>query len=165
MSVTVYIALGSNLGDRAEMLRTAIRKLQETKGIDVLQQSAVYETDPVGYTDQPAFLNMVIKAKTTLSPEALLQVMQQVEDGMGRVRTIRWGPRVIDLDLILYGMEKREEPHLQIPHPEYLNRVFVLVPLLDVWGELPLPFEQKTIRERLQEIKDTQGVKVWGMLD
>ncbi|WP_042171344.1 2-amino-4-hydroxy-6-hydroxymethyldihydropteridine diphosphokinase [Paenibacillus gorillae] len=134
-----YIALGSNMGDREQLLQQAVICLSERPDIDVLRVSALYETDPVGYTDQPAFLNMVIAVQTTLKPLELLHVQQDVERLLGRVRDIRWGPRTIDLDLLLYEDVAMDDEELTLPHPRMMERAFVLVPLSDVIaGENPL---------------------------
>lgn len=127
-----YIALGSNLGDRGGMLAEALRRLDAGEGVTVTGVSAVYETDPVGYTEQPAFLNMAAALRTTLPPVALLRLLLEVERQLGRVRDVRWGPRVIDLDLLLYGAVKMDGAELTLPHPRMMERAFVLVPLADV---------------------------------
>lgn len=127
-----YIALGSNMGDREELLLTALRELHAHAQITVTAVSAIYETDPVGYTDQAAFLNMAIQVKTALSPQELLQQQFNIEQRLGRVRDIRWGPRTIDLDLLMYDHVQMETKELVLPHPRMMERAFVLVPLHDV---------------------------------
>jgi 2-amino-4-hydroxy-6-hydroxymethyldihydropteridine diphosphokinase len=127
-----YLGIGTNLGDRINQLHDAIKLLQQTDEIDVVDLSSVYETEPVGYLDQPLFLNMVAKIETTCSAINLLTKVLEVENKMHRVRTIRWGPRIIDIDILLYEDEVYDFPHLQIPHPRMWQRSFVLVPLLDV---------------------------------
>lgn len=127
-----YIALGSNLGDREELLKQAVEHLEQQSGVQIVKVSGIYETDPVGYTDQPAFLNMAVSVKTSLSPFELLHVLFDVEQHLGRVRDIRWGPRTIDLDLLLYGDVTMDEEELTLPHPRMMERAFVLVPLRDV---------------------------------
>ncbi|MCC3377255.1 2-amino-4-hydroxy-6-hydroxymethyldihydropteridine diphosphokinase [Cohnella sp. REN36] len=128
-----YVALGANLGDREHSLREAIRRLDAHDGIEVRRVSETYETDPVGYTDQPAFLNMALAIGTDLAPVALLRALLAIELEMGRVREIRWGPRKIDLDLLLYENETLGTDELTLPHPRMGERAFVLVPLRDVW--------------------------------
>ncbi|MBB6669603.1 2-amino-4-hydroxy-6-hydroxymethyldihydropteridine diphosphokinase [Cohnella nanjingensis] len=137
-----YVALGANLGDREQSLNEAIRRLDAFEGIEVRRISDRYETDPVGYTDQPAFLNMAVAVGTELDPLALLRALLSIEQEMGRVREIRWGPRKIDLDLLLYENETLGTDELTLPHPRMGERAFVLVPLRDVWtpGE-PFPWE------------------------
>jgi len=127
-----YIALGSNIGNREELLREALRLLQEHPSVEVLKVSGLYETDPVGYTDQPAFLNMAACLQTTLDPLSLLRTMLNIEQQLGREREIRFGPRTIDLDLLLYEDAQIDEVELILPHPRMMERAFVLVPLSEV---------------------------------
>ena len=130
MTHTVYIALGTNLGERLDNLRTAIAAL--APGVLMLTKSHVYETPPWGYEDQPAFLNMVVKVETGLEPEPLLTYLKQIEAGLGREKSVRWGPRLIDLDILFYDDLVIDTPPLVIPHPRLHERAFVLVPLADV---------------------------------
>ena len=132
MAETAYIALGSNMGDAAANLHEAIAALELVPGVKVKKVSGFYVTAPWGYADQPDFTNACCEVDTTLSPEALLGVCLGIEAGMGRVRTIKNGPRVIDLDLLLYGDEARHTQELILPHPRMWDREFVLRPLLDV---------------------------------
>ncbi len=164
MAVRAYLALGSNLGERQNNLIQAVDALHANPYITVTNLSCVYETDPVGFVDQPAFLNMVIEIETSLSPEALLQETLQIEQDLGRVRTIRWGPRLIDIDILLYDNQRVDLPNLQIPHPAMVERSFVLIPLRDVWGEAPLPVFHKPIQHYADK-NDEKGVRKWGMLD
>jgi len=155
MTHTVYIALGTNLGERLNNLRAAI----EAMGPDiiVLAESHIYETPPWGYEDQPAFLNMVVKAETGLEPEALLRFLKQLEVQLGREQNFRWGPRLIDLDILFYGDLILDTPPLVIPHPRLHERAFVLVPLADVAPNLTHPVFQRSVNDLLVEI-DTQGI-------
>jgi 2-amino-4-hydroxy-6-hydroxymethyldihydropteridine diphosphokinase len=155
MNHTVYIALGTNLGDRLSNLRAAIESMQPE--ISVLAKSHVYETPPWGYEDQPAFLNMVVKAETGLEPESLLRYLKQLEVELGREQNFRWGPRLIDLDILFYDDLVIDTPPLVIPHPRLHERAFVLVPLMDVAPELVHPVFQKSISALLTEV-DTQGI-------
>jgi 2-amino-4-hydroxy-6-hydroxymethyldihydropteridine diphosphokinase len=139
MSATAHIGLGSNLGERLENLQQATRRLAESGGIRVSQTSSVYETRPWGVEDQPRFLNAVIEIWTELSPHDLLARCQEIEDALGRERTQEWGPRVIDLDILLYGDRKIGTDDLTVPHPHLEQRAFVLVPLTDVAPDLELP--------------------------
>jgi len=134
-----YLALGANLGDRARSLAEALQLLDATLGMTLRAVSSVYETAPVGVTDQPAFLNLVARFECRLSPEELLAVAQEIERRLGRVRGRRWGPRAIDIDLLLLGDETVDQPRLTIPHPELTRRQFVLVPLAEIAPELVLP--------------------------
>jgi len=127
-----FIGAGANLGDRCAMLRAAVARLRAAPGVKVLACSTVYETDPVGPLDQPAFLNAVVGIETSLSPEELLATLLEVERSLGRVRTIRWGPRTIDLDLLVFEGERRATESLHLPHPRTLERAFVTVPLREL---------------------------------
>ncbi len=130
--VTAYVALGSNIEDREAYLEQAIARLDESREIRVLARSSIYETEPVGYTEQACFLNMVLEVETTLTALDLLRSMLDIENRLGRSRDIHWGPRTIDLDLLLYGEEKISSPELIVPHPRMLERAFVLIPLADI---------------------------------
>jgi 2-amino-4-hydroxy-6-hydroxymethyldihydropteridine diphosphokinase len=159
MNHTVYIALGTNLGDRPANLRAAIRSMPPA--VRVLAESHVYETPPWGYEDQPAFLNMVFKAETKLGPEALLGYLKQLEVKLGREQNFRWGPRLIDLDILFYDDLVLNSPPLVIPHPRLHERAFVLVPLADVAPDLIHPIFKRSVREFLAEI-DPQGIVRFG---
>jgi 2-amino-4-hydroxy-6-hydroxymethyldihydropteridine diphosphokinase len=136
-SVEVTIALGSNLGDRAGNLRAALSQLQQRYSFRITAKSSVWETAPVP-ADQPAFLNAVVRAVTSLSPEAVLRALKEIEHSLGRRPARHWGPRPIDLDLLFYGQQRVDLPELQVPHPRILERNFVLAPLAEVFpGELP----------------------------
>ena len=136
-----YIGLGSNLGDREATLREALRRLGALEGIEVAAVSTFRETDPVGKLDQPRFLNAAAALDTSLPPRELLACLLEVERGLGRDRAAeeRWGPRTIDLDLLLYGDETIDVPGLEVPHPRLAERAFVLEPLLELDPSLRLP--------------------------
>lgn len=125
-----FVGLGANLGDRAATLRGAVARLRAA--LAAVETSRVYETAPVGVTDQPAFLNLVAGVETTLTPEKLLQLLLGIEADFGRVRVQRWGPRTLDLDLLAYENEVRATPLLELPHSRMLERTFVTVPLREV---------------------------------
>ena len=131
----VWLSLGSNMGDRYETLLGGLAYLL-SHGLELLHCSGVYETEPVGYTDQPAFYNMVIHAATELSPHALLELCQQAETAHKRTRAVRWGPRTLDVDILLYGDIVLDLPELTLPHPRMGERAFVLGPLGDMDPEL-----------------------------
>lgn len=136
----VYIGLGSNLGEREATIRRALALLEARADIDVEAVSSLRETDPVGYEDQPRFLNGAAALRTELAPRALLQQLHEVERELGRDRTgPRFGPRTIDLDLLLYGDERIDEPGLEIPHPRLAARRFVLEPLAELDESLEVP--------------------------
>ncbi len=136
--VRAFLGLGSNIGDRAYWLAAAMQRL-EGAGVRVARRSRIYETPAWGKTDQPNFLNQVLEVETRLSPEALLERCQAVERALGRVRGERWGPRTIDVDLLLYDEVTIRRPGLVVPHPELHRRAFVLVPLLELRPHLRLP--------------------------
>ena len=136
----VYVGLGSNLGDREATVRRALDLLKSDGEIEIVAVSSLRETDPVGYTDQPRFLNGAAALRTDLPPRALLERLQDVERELGRDRTgPRYGPRTIDLDLLLYGSEVVDEPGLEIPHPRLAERAFVLEPLAELDESLVVP--------------------------
>ncbi|MGG1662827.1 2-amino-4-hydroxy-6-hydroxymethyldihydropteridine diphosphokinase [Brevibacillus sp. NRS-1366] len=166
MTVCAYIALGSNLGDRAETLSQALKKLNDQPGIRILRVSSVYETEPFGNVEQGAFLNLAIAVETSLSPDELLNTALSVERELGRVRTIRWGPRTIDIDLLVYGQSRISQENLVIPHPGISKRAFVLVPLRDVWEGGVLPEYNQTIDHYLSFlVEDHKGVREWGTIN
>jgi 2-amino-4-hydroxy-6-hydroxymethyldihydropteridine diphosphokinase len=136
-----YVGLGSNLGDREGTIRRAVGLVGERPGIDVVAVSTLRETDPVGFEDQPRFLNGAVALEVDLTPRALLDELLAVERELGRdrAREARWGPRAIDLDLLLYGEETVEEPGLTVPHPRLVERQFVLEPLHELEPDLTLP--------------------------
>lgn len=127
-----YLALGANIGDTRESMRTAARMIQESGACLVTAASSLYITKPVGLEDQPDFLNAVVEVETALSPRELLDHCRKTEEGMGRQRTIRWGPRVIDIDILLYADRRIHDNDLVIPHPRMTERAFVLVPLAEI---------------------------------
>lgn len=131
-TVTAFIGIGSNMGNREENINKAIKQLSETVGIKVCAVSKLYNTKPVGYTEQADFLNGAIKIKTTLTPHELLKACQRIEKNLKRERVIRWGPRTIDLDILLYGDCTINDKDLIIPHPRMHERDFVLKPLKDI---------------------------------
>lgn len=143
--VKAYLGLGSNIGDRAHQLQQAIRIIDQYQYIDVTSISPIYETEPVGYTDQPQFLNLCIEIETTLNPQELLKRCLETEEALHRVRKIRWGPRTLDVDILLYGNEIIEEDNLIIPHPRMTERAFVLIPLNDIASKHFEPRSQKLI--------------------
>ncbi|MFU0791286.1 MAG: 2-amino-4-hydroxy-6-hydroxymethyldihydropteridine diphosphokinase [Virgibacillus proomii] len=161
----VYIALGTNIEPRFNHLQEALRRLQEHKKISILKQSSIYETAPVGYTNQADFLNMVIQAETDCTPIELLDYCQQIEKELGRKRTIRFGPRTIDLDILLYNQENIKMERLTIPHPRMHERAFVLVPLNEIAPStvLPLTMENKCVVDAIKELSgnDLKDVEIW----
>jgi len=127
-----YIGVGSNLGDRRMNIETAIQNLRRTEGIKMNRVSQIYETEPVGGLPQPRYLNGAVEIETDLDPKQLLVAIQNIENSLGRERTIKNGPRTIDLDILTYGDRKIDEPDLKVPHPKMHKREFVLRPLRDL---------------------------------
>ena len=136
---TAFVGIGSNLGDREANLRRAIELLSAEDGIEVVAVSELRETEPVGPVEQGPFLNGAVQVETSLGPRELLGRLLAVENRLGRVRSERWGPRTIDLDLLLYGVESIEEPGLTVPHPRLHERRFALEPLVDLDPALEIP--------------------------
>ena len=139
MSKTAFVGIGSNLGDREDNLRRAVELLSVEDGVDVTAVSEIRETEPVGPVEQGAFLNGAVRIETDLGPRELLERLLAVEQRLGRVREERWGPRTIDLDLLLYGDEAVDEPGLTVPHPRLHERRFALEPLADLAPSLEIP--------------------------
>jgi 2-amino-4-hydroxy-6-hydroxymethyldihydropteridine diphosphokinase len=148
--VRAYVGLGANLGDRESTIRRAIELLAAEPAVEVVAVSSLRETDPVGYAEQPRFLNGVAAVETALGPRTLLDRLLAVERELGRVRDEgpRFGPRTIDLDLLLYGDEVLDEPGLTVPHPRLAERLFVLEPLYELDPELTLP-DGRAVRDLL----------------
>lgn len=157
--VRAYLGLGSNQGDRAEYLARAVGFL-DCPEIRVVAKSPVYESPPWGRTDQPPFLNQVVAVDTLLSPRELLARCQEVEHLLGRVRTVRWGPRTVDVDILLYGEVTVQTADLTIPHPEMRRRAFVVVPLAVIAPHLRLPTGE-TVRSLVDVLPDRFNVRPW----
>ncbi len=154
-----FVGLGSNLGEREAMIRLALDDLARLPETRLVRASSLYDTEPAGDVDQPNFLNAVAQLDTGLDARRLLWNLLLVEKRLGRVRTRRWGPRVIDLDLLLYGDEIIEEPGLRVPHPELARRSFVLVPLVELDPLLVHPETGETLLAHLARLKTRPPVK------
>jgi 2-amino-4-hydroxy-6-hydroxymethyldihydropteridine diphosphokinase len=155
---TVYLSLGSNLGDREATLRAAVERL------DVCRASPIYETSPVDFTAQPFFLNMVLETATDLTPLQYLARTQAVERELGRVRGIPKGPRAIDIDILMFDMRLIHNARLEVPHPRMHERRFVLVPFADLAPDLRHPVTGRTIREMLDALPEGDLVQPWTPL-
>ena len=150
MKNKVYLSLGSNIGNRQEYIESAIELVGKTEGIKILKKSGLYETSPVGYVEQDLFLNAVIKIKTDFSEREILKIINKIENELDRKREIRWGPRTIDIDILIFSDKKINETDLIIPHKEMLNRLFVLVPLIEIYdGDY---FGKEVIAKRIDEL-------------
>lgn len=156
--VTVYLSLGSNVGERGKNLRAAIASLRDA-GVRVTKVSAFYETEPVDLREQPWFLNCVVKAETELPALELLRELRQIETRMGSKKLVAKGPRLIDMDILLYGQETVDRPELQVPHPRMHLRRFVLVPLVEIAPEVVHPGLKKTVQELLKHAADRSIVR------
>lgn len=176
--VTAFLGLGTNLGRREENLAAAIQRLGECplgsansthpatnrgkKAIKVLRSSAVYQTSPWGLEEQPDFLNCVLEVQTNLPPAGLLECAKAVEESLGRLPGLRYGPRLIDVDILLYGSTVVDQPDLQIPHPRLHLRAFALIPLAELDPELIHPLLNISVGQLAQQINGQEGVKLWG---
>jgi 2-amino-4-hydroxy-6-hydroxymethyldihydropteridine diphosphokinase len=154
MTVPAFVGLGANLGDPRAQLEAALAALAALPGVELLAVSSAYESDPVGpVSDQPPFLNAVAEAATELAAPALLAALHRIEDSLGRTRTVRFGPRTCDLDLLLYGDEVSDDPALLLPHPRLTERRFVLDPLFELAPMLVLP-DGRRLRDLREAVRD-----------
>ena len=159
MKQTVYLSLGSNLGDRAKSLRDAIAALG-SMGVRVVHVSSMYETEPVDYLDQPWFLNCAVEAETELAALDLLRAVRGIEAQMGSKKLVAKGPRLIDIDILLYGNEIIDTPELQVPHPSMHLRRFVLEPLAQIAPNAKHPVSRLSVSELLTRTPDKSAVRV-----
>jgi 2-amino-4-hydroxy-6-hydroxymethyldihydropteridine diphosphokinase len=155
---TVYLSLGSNLGDRAAHIEQALARLAE-EGVRIVKRSSFYETEPVEFLPQGWFLNIAVEAETELTPRQLLGVIRQIERELGRKRTVRAGPRTIDIDILLFGTSIVNATDLEIPHPRMTERRFVLVPMAEIAPTLRHPALRLTMSELLAATKDRSQVR------
>ncbi len=157
----VFLSLGSNIGNRLENIKEAITLLVSHPEINLIKESSIYETEPFGYTEQSDFLNMVINISTGLTPLQLLEYIQDIEGRLGRTREIHWGPRTIDIDILLIDDKIIKNKKLQVPHPYITKRLFVLVPLIEIY-EGNIPGESLAINDLINRLEEKEGViKLW----
>jgi 2-amino-4-hydroxy-6-hydroxymethyldihydropteridine diphosphokinase len=168
MNNMAWIGLGSNIGDRFEYLKLAITKLIESPYIELVKCSFIYETVPEGYVDQDLFLNLAVKVKTSLTAEELFLVMSDIEDTLGRKRAIHWGPRTIDLDLLLFNDTAISTDKLTIPHPRIFERCFVLRPLLetlDTFDDQEIKLRREIISQLNLLKNQNENIKFWSEIN
>jgi 2-amino-4-hydroxy-6-hydroxymethyldihydropteridine diphosphokinase len=164
--VKSFIGLGANLGEREAAIRAALEEISKLPGTELARVSSLYDTEPVGEVDQPNFLNAVAQIDTELTARQLLWNLLLIERRLGRVRTQRYGPRTIDLDLLMYGNQVVDEPDLKVPHPELTRRSFVLVPLVELDPLLVHPVTGETLLTHLSWLKTRppvkRGTRLWN---
>ena len=158
LNLSVFLCLGSNVGDREENLAKAAHAISEISDGVIKQLSSVYISEPWGNHEQDFFFNQVAEIETDLNPLRLLAACQEIEKKLGRKKSVRWGPRIIDIDILLYHHQIVDEKRLQIPHPRLTQRKFVLIPLVEIAPSLVIPHSGKTTREFLKECRDTADV-------
>jgi len=157
----VFLGLGSNVGDRLQYLRQAVDFIVNTPGLAFVNISAVYETEPVGYSEQADFLNTVAELNLKMAPEDLLSELQKIERVLGREREIRWGPRTIDIDILAIDALYYNSPRLKVPHPELANRLFVLQPFDDIAADYPVFALGETVHRLLEMTADRSAIKFY----
>lgn len=156
---TVYIGIGSNLKDKVKNCQDAIHCLHTTPDIEVARSSSLYYTEPIGYEDQDWFVNCVVEIKTSLTPREVFYRCKAIEKAMGRTYLIKWGPRIIDLDILFYNNKIIKEPDLEIPHPRLHERGFVIIPLVELSPDWVHPVFGKTILELKEDLVDSHEVR------
>ncbi len=157
----IFLGLGSNLGRRRSQIEAALEALGR-QGVSTVRRSSFYQTEPIGLVDQPLFINQVAQAATGLGPRTLLELCHQVEASLGRVRTRKWGPRTVDIDLLYYGQSIFRLPDLALPHPEVWRRRFVLEPLAEIAPDFRDPVSGRTVGEmlELERLGSSEGSRV-----
>jgi len=154
-----YIGIGSNVGDKAHQCERGISEILKLDRHRLLAQSSLYKTQPIGYSEQDWFINLVIKIETEMDASTLLCSLKEIESRLGRVKTLRWGPRSIDLDILFFNDYKIQTDELTVPHPLIQDRQFVLVPLAEIDPDLTHPVLKKTVQQLLERLKEDQGVE------
>ena len=162
--ITAYLGLGSNVGNRQANLERALDLLGTNAGIRIIRCSSIYETEPWGVTEQPLFLNAAVEIQTSLEPGDLLAAVKATEKAMGRATTVRYGPRNIDIDILLYDslVIDWQTPDLQVPHARILDRAFVLIPLAELAGHIQHPTAKRTIEDLAADIERREGIAVFA---
>ncbi|MCK6640390.1 MAG: 2-amino-4-hydroxy-6-hydroxymethyldihydropteridine diphosphokinase [Bacteroidia bacterium] len=160
MNTKVLLSAGSNAGDSLNHLNSAVALLNATGLVNVLSSSSVYKTDPWGKTDQESFYNIALLAECTVDVGELMRIILNTEEKLGRVRAEKWGPRIIDIDIILFGDVVVNTEHVIVPHPHFRDRLFVLKPAAEIAPDLLDPVTGKTIKELLDLCPDTGGVEL-----
>ena len=161
----VFLGFGSNVGDRPSHLLNALNRVAIIPDTEITRTSSIYESDPVGLVDQRRFLNMVIQISTLLSPEQLLFQTQAIENDLGRVRDVTWGPRTIDIDLLYWGDSRIENERLVVPHPEAERRLFVMRPLCEIAPEFNAPPGLRPVRELCAQVEGQKSVVLFQRID
>lgn len=158
---TVFISLGSNIGNRFNFLKFGVNSLFTDVNITIKKCSSIYETTPIGFVDQSDFLNMVVELETSYTPIELLKVTKEIQLKAGRQFNVRWGPRTLDLDILLYNQENIEMDDLTVPHPRMYERGFVIIPLREISPNLYIQSVCKSVEQIFQELLDKEGVRLW----
>jgi dihydroneopterin aldolase/2-amino-4-hydroxy-6-hydroxymethyldihydropteridine diphosphokinase len=156
-----YLGLGSNIGDRASFLKHALEALQAEQRVQVVRCSSIYETEPYGPVEQSDFLNMIVQIETLLPSFALLRYIHKIETDLERVRDVHWGPRTIDLDLLVFGQTITQSEELSLPHPEIARRAFVLKPLAEIAPHLVVPGINRSVMDLWQNLNGEEEVRLW----
>lgn len=159
MRNVAIIGIGSNLGDKISNCESAINRLGSCRENRILRRSSFYKTAPIGYVEQDWFVNCVVKVETTWGPYELLECLKNLESALGRRETFVWGPRVIDLDILLFNSDEFTSKDLQVPHPHLHERAFVLVPLCEIDPEVVHPVLNRTARRLLEDLGEVEGVE------
>ncbi len=159
--INAFIGIGTNLGDRKKHIAEALERLERRTDIKVIKSSSLYVTEPIGYVGQDWFLNCVVEVMTSMPPRELLSHCLSIEEQMGRTRTMQWGPRIIDLDILLYDDTVIEDDELTVPHPNMDKRRFVLVPIVEIAPDVIHPKLNKTVTDLLKNLKDAHKVDLY----
>ena len=154
-----FIGIGSNVGDKIRNCKRAIVEITQHEQNSLIAQSSLYKTEPIGYTQQDWFINCVIEIETSLTAYELLHILENIELAMGRKRSFKWGPRIIDLDILLFNEETIRSEELTVPHPELEKRAFVLAPLCEIAGDYMHPVLKKSISQLMAQLEGEQGIE------